>query len=51
MVRDGSLGGSDCEMVEFKIWREAGVINSLGKSLGFRRVRFYLFKELLGKIS
>lgn len=41
VVRDDSLGGSDCEMVEFKIQMEAAVINSLGKSLDFRRAGFF----------
>ena len=47
----GSLGCSDHALVEFVIWRNAGLAKSRVRILNFRRVNFWLLKELLGGIS
>ena len=47
----GRLGCSDRALVEFVIWRNAGLAKSRLRILNFRRVNFWLLKELLGGIS
>ncbi|PKU46884.1 hypothetical protein llap_2857 [Limosa lapponica baueri] len=42
----GSLGCSDCEMVEFKILRAASRVHSNLTTLAFRRADFGLFRDL-----
>ncbi|GAB0190131.1 hypothetical protein GRJ2_001478400 [Grus japonensis] len=46
----GSLGCSDCEMVEFRILRAARRAHSKLTTLDFRRADFGLFRDLLGRI-
>ena len=46
----GSLGCSDHALVEFVIWRSAGLAKSRVRTLNFRRVKFWLLKELLSGI-
>ena len=45
----GSLGCSDCEMVEFKILRAVRRAHSKLTALDFRRADFGLFRDLLGR--
>ena len=47
----GSLGCSDCPLVEFVIWRNAGLAKSRVRTVSFRRANFGVLKELLGGIS
>ena len=46
----GSLGCSDHALVEFVIWRNAGLAKSRARTLCFRRANFRLLKELLSGI-
>jgi len=46
----GSLGGSDHEMVEFRILHGGNREINRIKTLDFKRANFRLFKELLGAI-
>ena len=46
----GSLGCSDHALVEFVIWKNAGLAKSRARTLCFRRANFQLLKELLGGI-
>ncbi|GAB0192044.1 hypothetical protein GRJ2_001669700 [Grus japonensis] len=48
-LRD-SLGSSDHEMVEFKIFRAARRAHSKLTTLDFRRADFGLFRDLLGRV-
>ena len=47
----GNLGCSDHALVEFEIWRNAGLTKSRARRLCFRRANFLLLKELLSGIS
>ena len=47
----GSLGCSDNTLVEFVIWRNAGLAKSRVRILNFRRAKFHLLKELQGGVS
>jgi len=47
----GSLGCSDCALVEFVISRNVDLAKSGVRTLNFRRANFKLFKELLAEIS
>ena len=47
----GSLNCNDHAVVEFVIWRNAGLAKSRIRALSFRRANFWLIKELLGGIS
>ena len=47
----GSLGCSDHALVEFVIWRNAGLAKSRVRTVSFRRANFGVLKELLGGIS
>ena len=46
----GSLGCSDHALVEFVIWRNAGLAKSRVCTLNFRRANFWLLKKLLSGI-
>ena len=46
----GRLGCSDRALVEFVIWRNAGLAKSRARTLNFRRAKFCLLEELLGGI-
>ncbi|GAB0180450.1 hypothetical protein GRJ2_000510300 [Grus japonensis] len=46
----GSLGYSDCEMVEFKILRAVRSTHSKLITLDFSRADFGLFRDLLGRV-
>ncbi|GAB0175819.1 hypothetical protein GRJ2_000047100 [Grus japonensis] len=46
----GSLGCSDYEMVDFKIFRAARRAHSKLTTLDFRRADFGLFRDLLGRV-
>ena len=48
---EGSLGCSDHALVEFVIWRNAGLAKSRVRTVSFRRANFRVLKELLGGIS
>ena len=43
----GSLGCSDCPLVEFVILKNAGLAKSRAGTLCFRRANFWLLKKLL----
>ncbi|GAB0189368.1 hypothetical protein GRJ2_001402100 [Grus japonensis] len=47
----GSLGCSDCEIVEFKILRAVRRAHSKLTTLGLRRANFGFFRDLLGRVS
>lgn len=47
----GSLGCRDHALVEFAIWRNAGLAKSRGRTLNFKRAKFQLLEEVLDGIS
>ena len=47
----GSLGCSDCEVVEFRILHERNKVRSRIATLDIRRANFNLFKGIFGVIS
>lgn len=47
----GSLGCSDCALVEFGILRNVGLAKSRVRTLNFQGANFRLFKELMDDIS